>query len=194
MKFQHAAWWFVAPALLVIGVFFFLPVLAALVDEPHRFRYLRAGRPRKSALRRFGAITFACLRTPLFWQALGNTLYFVAVGVPLSIGASLGAALLLNSRARAVQAVLSHRTVRAGRDDAGRRRGHLALPLQYPLRPAELRAGRHRHRSDRLARRPALGHARDHRLRDMEELRLQHDHPARRAAEHSAGPLRGGAH
>ena len=28
---QRAAWWFVAPALLVIGVFFFLPVLAALV-------------------------------------------------------------------------------------------------------------------------------------------------------------------
>ena len=27
------------------------------------------------------------LQTPLFWQALGNTLYFVVVGVPLSIGA-----------------------------------------------------------------------------------------------------------
>jgi multiple sugar transport system permease protein len=41
---------------------------------------------------------YCLLRTPLFWQALGSTLYFVAVGVPLSIGASLGAALLLNSR------------------------------------------------------------------------------------------------
>jgi multiple sugar transport system permease protein len=38
------------------------------------------------------------LHTPLFWQALGNTLYFVVVGVPASIGLSLGAALLLNSR------------------------------------------------------------------------------------------------
>ena len=38
------------------------------------------------------------LQTPLFWQALGNTLYFVAVGVPVSIGLSLGAALLLNAR------------------------------------------------------------------------------------------------
>jgi len=37
------------------------------------------------------------LRTPLFWKSLVNTLYFVAVGVPLSIAASLGAALLLNS-------------------------------------------------------------------------------------------------
>jgi multiple sugar transport system permease protein len=38
------------------------------------------------------------LRTPAFWHALGNTLYFVAVGVPLSIGLSLGSALLLHSR------------------------------------------------------------------------------------------------
>jgi len=38
------------------------------------------------------------LQRPLFWKALGNTLYFVGAGVPLSLGASLGAALLLNSR------------------------------------------------------------------------------------------------
>ena len=31
MRTQRAAWWFVAPALIVLGVFFFLPVLAALV-------------------------------------------------------------------------------------------------------------------------------------------------------------------
>jgi multiple sugar transport system permease protein len=38
------------------------------------------------------------LREPLFWKALGNTLYFVALGVPTSIGVSLGAALLVNSK------------------------------------------------------------------------------------------------
>src|SRR4029434_7306113 len=38
------------------------------------------------------------LRTPLFWQALGNTFYFVVVGVPLSILLSLDSALLLHSR------------------------------------------------------------------------------------------------
>jgi multiple sugar transport system permease protein len=37
------------------------------------------------------------LHRPLFWSALGHTLYFVAVGVPLSMLVSLGAALLLNS-------------------------------------------------------------------------------------------------
>ena len=97
MKFQHAAWWFIAPALLVIGVFFFVPVLAALVMSLTDFDiYALAdlGNLRFVGLENY----FRLLRTPLFWQALGNTLYFVAAGVPLSIGASLGAALLLNSR------------------------------------------------------------------------------------------------
>jgi multiple sugar transport system permease protein len=38
------------------------------------------------------------LQRPLFWRALANTLFFVVVGVPLSISASLGTALLLHSR------------------------------------------------------------------------------------------------
>src|SRR4029450_2725050 len=38
------------------------------------------------------------LATPLFWQALGNTLYFVLVGAPVSIAVSIGMALLLHSR------------------------------------------------------------------------------------------------
>jgi multiple sugar transport system permease protein len=40
----------------------------------------------------------ALLRDPLFWQALGNTLYFVAIGGPLSVAVSFGAALLVNAR------------------------------------------------------------------------------------------------
>jgi multiple sugar transport system permease protein len=38
------------------------------------------------------------LERPLFWQALGNTLFFVVIGVPASITLSLGAALLLDAR------------------------------------------------------------------------------------------------
>jgi multiple sugar transport system permease protein len=45
------------------------------------------------------------LRTPMFWKALWNTTYFVLVGVPLSIAASLGAALLLNAPAARFKAV-----------------------------------------------------------------------------------------
>jgi multiple sugar transport system permease protein len=36
------------------------------------------------------------LSTPLFWRALGNTLLFAALGVPMAIGTSLFVALLLN--------------------------------------------------------------------------------------------------
>jgi len=82
---------------VVISIFFCLPVLAAFVMSLTDFDiYALAdlGNLRFLGLRNY----FRLLQTPLFWQALGNTLYFVVVGVPLSIGASLGAALLLNSR------------------------------------------------------------------------------------------------
>ncbi|QGZ41702.1 multiple sugar transport system permease protein [Pseudoduganella flava] len=94
---QRAAWCFVAPALLAIGVFFFLPVVAALAMSLTDFDiYALAD---LANLRFVGLRNYAeLLQTPLFWRALGNTFYFVIVGVPLSVAASLGAALLLNSR------------------------------------------------------------------------------------------------
>ncbi len=96
MKRKTAAWWFVAPALTVIGVFFVLPVLAALIVSFTDFDIYALADLRN--LRFIGLRNYVrLLETPLFWHALGNTLYFVVVGVPLSIGASLGAALLLNS-------------------------------------------------------------------------------------------------
>jgi multiple sugar transport system permease protein len=89
-------WTFVGPALLALGAFFLLPVLAALLLSFTDFDlYALADR------RNLRVVWFdnylEVLRTPLFWKSLLNTLYFVGVGVPLSIGASLGAALLLNS-------------------------------------------------------------------------------------------------
>jgi multiple sugar transport system permease protein len=87
-----------SPALGVIVVFFFLPVLAAFALSLTDFDiYALAD---ITNLRFVGLHNYVqLLATPLFWQALGNTLYFAGVGVPLSIGASLGAAVLLNSRA-----------------------------------------------------------------------------------------------
>lgn len=97
MRFERAAWWFVAPALLVIGVFFFLPVFAALLMSLTDFDIYALADLRN--LRFVGLGNYvSLLQTPLFWQAFGNTLYFVVVGVPLSIGVSLGTALLLHSR------------------------------------------------------------------------------------------------
>ena len=97
MRLQLAAWGFVAPALLVIGVFFFVPVLAGVALSLTDFDIYALADLRN--LRFVGLDNYLqLLRAPLFWQALGNTLYFVAVGVPLSIGVSLGAALLLHAR------------------------------------------------------------------------------------------------
>lgn len=87
---------FAAPALTMLGAFFFLPVAAAFVLSLTDFDlYALAS---LSNLRFVGLANYAeLLATPLFWQALGNTAFFVAVGVPLSIAASLSAALLINS-------------------------------------------------------------------------------------------------
>lgn len=97
MKTERAAWFLVAPSLLVIGIFFFLPVLAALAMSLTDFDLYALASIKN--LRFVGIDNYIeLMRTPLFWQALGNTLFFVFAGVPLSIAASLGAALLLNSR------------------------------------------------------------------------------------------------
>jgi multiple sugar transport system permease protein len=96
MNPQRAAWLFLAPALLVLGVFFLLPVIAALLLSLTDYDLYALADIRNL---RFVALQnyWALLQRPLFWSALGHTVYFVAVGVPLSMGASLAAALLLNS-------------------------------------------------------------------------------------------------
>jgi multiple sugar transport system permease protein len=90
-------WVLAAPALIVIAVFFAVPVIAGLALSLTDFDlYALAD---LSTLRFVGLQNYArLLQTPLFWQALGNTFYFVVVGVPVSIGLSLAAALLLNAR------------------------------------------------------------------------------------------------
>ena len=96
MRTSLAGWMFAAPALIVLGVFFGLPVLAAALlslTDFDLYALADAGNLRFVAFGNY----LDLLRTPMFWKALGNTAYFVAVGVPLSIAVSLGAALLLNS-------------------------------------------------------------------------------------------------
>lgn len=97
MKSQWAAWSFVAPALAVIGLFFVGPVLASLALSLTDFDLYSLAD--LDNLRFVGLANYAhVLQLPLFWKALGNTAYFVIVGVPLSIAVSLGCALLLNSK------------------------------------------------------------------------------------------------
>lgn len=92
-----AGWMFAAPALIVIAVFFLLPVLAALGLSFTDFDIYALASLKN--LRFVGLANYlVVLRMGLFWKALGNTLYFVVVGVPLSVAAALGAALLVHSR------------------------------------------------------------------------------------------------
>ena len=95
IRWSTAGWAFAAPALIMLGLFFFVPVVLAFALSLTDFDlYALAD---MDDLRFIGLGNYAeLLRTPLFWKALGNTFYFVLVGVPLSIALSLGAALLLN--------------------------------------------------------------------------------------------------
>ena len=104
MRAGVAGWMFVAPALVVIGVFFALPVAAALLLSLTDFDLYALADP---AQLRFVALAnyIDLLRTPIFWKSLGNTAYFVVVGVPLSIAVSLAAALLLDSRVARARAL-----------------------------------------------------------------------------------------
>ncbi|MDG2540110.1 sugar ABC transporter permease [Dyella jiangningensis] len=96
MNPQRAAWWFLTPALLVLAVFFLLPVIAALglsLTDYDLYALADIRHLRFVALGNYWDL----LHQSAFWSALGHTFYFVLAGVPLSIMVSLGAALLLNS-------------------------------------------------------------------------------------------------
>jgi len=94
---QRAAWTFTLPALLLIAVFFVLPLIAALALSFTDFDLYALADP--TNLRVVGLHNYSTLlTTPMFWKALGNTAIFVVLGVPLSLAASLSAALLIESR------------------------------------------------------------------------------------------------
>lgn len=99
-----AGWVFAGPSLIVLGVFFGLPVLSALalsvtdfdlyaLADLHNLRFVALGN------------YIDLLGMPMFWKSLWNTTYFVILGVPMSIAASLGAALLLNAPAARFKAL-----------------------------------------------------------------------------------------
>lgn len=87
---------FLAPALFLIGLFFFVPVLAGLILSLTDFDIYAIGS--FDTARFVGLGNYQdLLKSSLFWTALRNTLYYVLVGAPLSVAISLLAAVLLNS-------------------------------------------------------------------------------------------------
>jgi len=88
---------FIAPAIFILAIFFFAPVIAGFalsltdfdlytIGDTHNLRFV--------ALRNYGDL----LGSGIFWTAFGNTLYFALAGGPLTVVVSLGAALLVNSK------------------------------------------------------------------------------------------------
>ncbi|MDO8667335.1 MAG: sugar ABC transporter permease [Gemmatimonadales bacterium] len=93
---ETAAWIFLAPALVLIAVFFVLPVAGGLLLSLTDFDIYAIGDPgsaRFVGLRNYAGL----LASPDFWNALRNTAYFALVGGPLSVLVALGAALLVNA-------------------------------------------------------------------------------------------------
>lgn len=96
-KKTFTPYFFLAPALGTLLIFFFLPVAVAFLMSFTDFDIYSLGdinRARIILFRNFAQL----LSDPLFWKALGNTFYFVIVGGPLTIIVSLLAAIGLNSR------------------------------------------------------------------------------------------------
>jgi multiple sugar transport system permease protein len=93
----RAAFYLLLPALALITLFFLLPVAGGFVLSATDFDIYSIGDAADTRI--VGARNYTRLaNSPLFWQALWNTLYFSLVGGPLTIAVALGAALLLNSR------------------------------------------------------------------------------------------------
>jgi len=92
-----AGWLFTAPALGLILLFFFVPVVAGLALSLTDFDIYAIASP--DTARFVGVGNFSRVFTdPVFWIALRNTLFFVLVGGPLTVAVSLAAAVLVNSR------------------------------------------------------------------------------------------------
>ncbi len=95
-KSYQIAYIFLAPAILALTVFFFLPVLAAFGMSFTDFDIYSIGnlaRTRFVFLQNYQHL----LHDPLFWKSLLNTAYFVLVGGPLTIFVALSAAIALQS-------------------------------------------------------------------------------------------------
>jgi multiple sugar transport system permease protein len=88
---------FLAPAMLTLGLFFFLPLLASLLlslTDFDIYALADTGNARWVGVSNYSRL----LSEPLFWKSLTNTFYFVCVGGPLSVVVSLSAALMVNSK------------------------------------------------------------------------------------------------
>lgn len=99
-----AAYFFLAPAMISIFVFFFIPVIAAFIISFTDFDIYSLSNYKN--LRFIGLRNYSdLLSSELFWTSLKNTFNFVIVASPLSIAVSLIAAIILNSNVVKLKAI-----------------------------------------------------------------------------------------
>ena len=91
-----AAWLFILPSLIGFLIFTAGPVVAAGVISLLNWNLFSS--PTFAGLKNFARLG----PDPTFWSALGNTVYFTLVSVPLTILVSLALALLLNQGLRRI--------------------------------------------------------------------------------------------
>jgi multiple sugar transport system permease protein len=94
---SRAALLFLSPAIVILSVFFFAPVIAGFLLSVTDFDLYTLGdvhNVRFVALRNYREL----VANPVFWTAFVNTLYFALVGGPLCVAVSLVAALLVNAK------------------------------------------------------------------------------------------------
>jgi multiple sugar transport system permease protein len=97
MNERRAAILFLLPALAVILIFFLLPVCASLllsITDFDLYALADIHNIRVVGVRNYRDL----LGNALFWKALVNTLYFTAVGGPLTVVVALASALLVNTK------------------------------------------------------------------------------------------------
>jgi len=93
----RAAMFLLSPALILLTLFFFIPVVGGFVLSLTDYDIYSVGDVANTRI--VGGANYATLlHSPLFWRALTNTLYFSLVGGPLTIAVALAAALLLNAK------------------------------------------------------------------------------------------------
>ena len=91
------AYLFLLPACLLLGIFVIYPLLQLLWVSLNEWNIL------KDQMTFVGAQNYReIFKEESFWQALRNTIFYVAVTVPLGLAISLGLALLLNDKLKGV--------------------------------------------------------------------------------------------
>ncbi|HYK04317.1 MAG TPA: sugar ABC transporter permease [Thermoanaerobaculia bacterium] len=93
----RAAVLFLAPAMVLLTVFFFVPVIAGFALSLTDFDLYTIGDT--SNIRLVGLRNYRDLfASSIFWTAFANTMYFALVGGPLTVAVSLAGALLINAK------------------------------------------------------------------------------------------------